>query len=138
MTRMDYPQSGLTALLDALERELLAAHADELRNAWRETGRARNIAYQEVRVLLNEAIAASEEASAAAPPPDACAGLDRFLGVPESFDLRLAAIFAPTVCPFGAAAGTNGKSSFYKPEQMAAVGRTFAPPSHVCLAWPRH
>jgi len=83
MTRMDYPQSGLTALLDALERELLAAHADELRDAWRETGRARNIAYQEVRVLLNEAIAASEEASAAAPPPDACAGLDRFLGVPR-------------------------------------------------------
>jgi len=92
MTRMDYPQSGLTALLDALERELLAAHADELRNAWRETGRARNIAYQEVRVLLNEAIAASEEASAAAPPPDACAGLDRFgrLELPPALTGRVA------------------------------------------------
>jgi hypothetical protein len=78
---MDYPQSGLTALLDALERELLAAPADEVRAALRETGRARNIACQEVRALLNEAIAASEEGSAATPPLDTCAGLDRLLGV---------------------------------------------------------
>ena len=70
MTRMGYPQSGLTALLDALERELLAAQADEVRDAWRGTGRARNIARQEVRALLNEAIAASEDGSAAPPPPD--------------------------------------------------------------------
>jgi hypothetical protein len=34
MTRIGYPQSGLTALLNALERELLAAHADEVRDAW--------------------------------------------------------------------------------------------------------
>jgi hypothetical protein len=80
MTRMDYPQSGLTALLDALERELFAAHADEVRDAWRESGRARNIACHEVRALLNKAIAASEEGSAA-PPPDTCTGLDRLLGV---------------------------------------------------------
>jgi hypothetical protein len=86
MTRMDYQQSGLTALLDALERELLAAPADEVRAAVRETGRVRNIARQEVRVLLNEAIAASEEDSAAASPPDTRAGLDRVLGV--SIELR--------------------------------------------------
>jgi hypothetical protein len=86
---MGYPQSGLTALLDALERELLAADADEVRDAWRETGRARSIACQEVRVLLNEAIAASEDGSAAMPPPDACAGPDRLLGV--SRQLRPAA-----------------------------------------------
>jgi hypothetical protein len=78
---MGYPQSGLTALLDALERELLAADADEVRDAWHETGRARSIACQEVRVLLNEAVAASEDGSAAMPPPDACAGADRLLGV---------------------------------------------------------
>ena len=91
MTRMGYPQSKLTALLDALERELLAAPADELRDALRETGRARNIACQEVRALLNEAIAASEEGSAATLPPETCArtGLDRLLGV--SMKLRLAA-----------------------------------------------
>jgi len=83
MIRIGYPQSELTALLDALERELLAAQADEVRAALRETGRARNIACQEVRAMLNEAIAASEEGSAATPPPDACARteLDRLLGI---------------------------------------------------------
>jgi hypothetical protein len=86
---MGYPQSGLAALLDALEREILAAHADEVRDAWRETGRARNIACQEVRALLNEAVAASEEGSAATLPPDTCTGLDRLLGV--SGELRPAA-----------------------------------------------
>ena len=81
MTGTGHPQSGLTALLDALERELLAAQTDEVRDAWRGTGRARNIARQEVRALLNEAIAASEEGSAATLPPDTCAGPDRRLGV---------------------------------------------------------
>jgi hypothetical protein len=80
MTCIRYPQSGLTALLDALERELLFAPAKEVRNAWRETGRARNIVCEEIRALLNEAIAASEDGSAA-PPPDTCAGLDGLLGV---------------------------------------------------------
>jgi hypothetical protein len=89
MTRMDYPQAKLTALLDALERELLAARADEMRGAWRGTGRARDIACEEVRALLNEAIAASEEGSAATMPPDPCARLDRLLGV--SRELRAAA-----------------------------------------------
>ena len=53
MTRINYSQSGLTALLDALERELLAAPAAEVRDAWRETGRARNIVCEKVRALLD-------------------------------------------------------------------------------------
>jgi hypothetical protein len=86
MTRTHYPQAALTAVLDALERELLAAHPAEVREAWREIGRARNIACQEVRALLDEAIAASEDGSAAPLPPDTYAGLDRLLGV--SWKLR--------------------------------------------------
>jgi hypothetical protein len=89
MTRIGFSPSGLTALLDALERELLAADADEVREAWRETGRARTIACQEIQALLNEAIAASEDGPAAALPPDTCTGLDRLLGV--SRELRPAA-----------------------------------------------
>ena len=81
MTRIDYRQSGLTALLDALEQELLSAHADEVRDALRETGRTHTIACLEVRALLNEAVAASEEGSAATLLPDACSELDRHLGV---------------------------------------------------------
>jgi hypothetical protein len=97
---MGYPQSGLTALLDALERELLAAPTDEVRDAWRESGRARNIARQEVRALLNEAIVASEEGSAATLPPEACTGLDRLLGV--SRELRPAARCHPHASVFPA------------------------------------
>ena len=81
MTRIGYPQSGLTALLDALERELLAAPAAEVGDVWRETGRARNIVCEEVRALLDEAIAASEDAYAATPPPDKCGGIDRLFEV---------------------------------------------------------
>ena len=88
MTRTRYPQSRLAALLDALERELLAAPVDEVREAWRGTDRARNIARQQIRALLNEAIAASEEGSAAIPPPDTWTGLDRRLIV--SRELRTA------------------------------------------------
>ena len=89
MTRMRYPQSGLTALLDALERELLAAPADEVRYAWRGVGQARSIASEQVRMLLDEAIAASEDGSGAMPSLDTCAGLDRLLGI--SRQLRPAA-----------------------------------------------
>jgi hypothetical protein len=71
----------LTTLLDALERELLAAPAGEVRDAWRRTGQARSIACQEVRALLDETIAASEDGSAATPPPDTCAGIDRLFDV---------------------------------------------------------
>ena len=70
MTRIGYPRSALTPLLDALERELLAAPAEEVRDAWRETGRARNIVCEEVRDLLNEAEAATEEGSARTWPHD--------------------------------------------------------------------
>jgi hypothetical protein len=69
MNRINNPQSRLTALLDALEQELLAAHADEVRDALRETGRARSVVCQGVRALLNEAIAASEDGSTITPPP---------------------------------------------------------------------
>ena len=92
MTRMGSPQLGLTALLDALERELLAAQAGEVLDALRECGRARNIVCreicQEIRALLNEAIVASEESSPATLPPDTCAVLDRLSGV--SRELRAA------------------------------------------------
>jgi hypothetical protein len=91
MTRIDYRQSGLTALLDALEQELLSAHADEVRDALRETGRTHTIACLEVRALLNEAIAASEDGSAATASFDTCAGtgLDRLFGI--SRELRAGA-----------------------------------------------
>ena len=80
MTRTRYPQSGLAALLDALERELLAAPVDEVREAWRGTDRARNIARQQIRALLNEAIAASEDSPALQHlSPDTLTGLDRRL-----------------------------------------------------------
>jgi hypothetical protein len=91
MTRTRYPQSGLAALLDALERELLAAPVDEVREAWRGTDRARNIARQQIRALLNEAIAASEDGSAATAWFDTFAGtgLDRLFGI--SKELRAGA-----------------------------------------------
>jgi hypothetical protein len=88
------------ALLDALEGELLAAHADEVREVWRAAGRARNIACQEVRALLNEAIAASEECSVATRPPDTCTGSDRLLGI--SRELRPAARGHPRVIALSA------------------------------------
>jgi hypothetical protein len=89
MTPLRYPQSGLAVLLDALERELLAAPIDEVREAWRGTGRARNIARQEIRALLNAAIAASEDSPALQHlPPDIFTGLDRHLIV--SRELRAA------------------------------------------------
>ena len=55
--------SGLTVLLDALERDLLAAQTDELCDALHETGRAREAACHEVRALLNDAIIAVEDNS---------------------------------------------------------------------------
>jgi hypothetical protein len=96
MTLMNYPRSGLTALLDALERELLAAPADEVRDAWRATvrdawratGRARDCACEEVRKLLDDAIAASDDGPTATLPPDARAGPDRFFGTPRKLWLR--------------------------------------------------
>ena len=95
MTRTGDPQSRLAALLDALEREILAAQPDEIRDTWHWTGRAREIALQEVRALLDEAIAASEEGPAATLLPDTCTGLGRLPGVPG--ELRPAARDHPRV-----------------------------------------
>jgi DNA-directed RNA polymerase specialized sigma24 family protein len=54
----------------------------------------------EVRAFLNEAIAASEEGSAATLPLDTCTGLDRLLGI--SRELRLAARYHPRASAFPA------------------------------------
>lgn len=70
MNRSGAPQSGLAALLDALERELLAADANDVRATLRETGRDWNMACQEIRALLNEAIAAGEGGFPVTPPSD--------------------------------------------------------------------
>ena len=77
MTRTGDPQSRLAALVDALEREILAAQPDEIRDAWHGTGRARAIALQEVRALLDEAIAASDEGPSETLPLDTRTWLDR-------------------------------------------------------------
>jgi hypothetical protein len=70
MTRPAHPPAALTTLLDALEAELLAAPTEEVRDTLRLTGRARDAACQEVRWLLNEASAATEEGSARTRPHD--------------------------------------------------------------------
>jgi hypothetical protein len=68
MIRPAHPAAALTALLDALEAELLAAPTIELRPALSLTGRAQDATCQEVRSLLNEAKAATEEGSARTKP----------------------------------------------------------------------
>ena len=72
MSRIPGPRSGLAALLDALEQELLGAEAGEVHDALRDNGRARAVACQEVRTVLNEAIAAGEEGVRLTPQPDIC------------------------------------------------------------------
>src|SRR6516164_7661140 len=127
MTRTGNPHSRLTVLLDAFEAELLAAPADEVRDALREAGRAGNVACQEVRALLNEAIAASEDGSAATAWFDTCAGtgLDRLFGI--SRELRAGARCHPHT---GANSCTElpsalkGEDRPCKPEKTASVGRT--------------
>ena len=68
MTRRPDPSSALLALLDAVEAELLAAPAAEVRDVLRETGRARDGACREVRSLLDDAAAASEDGPVPAAP----------------------------------------------------------------------
>jgi len=70
MMRLAHPAAALTALLDALEAELLAAPPVEVRFSLGSTGRARDAACDEVRSLLNEAKAATEEGSAPVRPHD--------------------------------------------------------------------
>ena len=72
MTRPAHPVAALAALLDALEAELLAAPTEEVRDTLRLTGRARDAACDEVRSLLNEAKAATEEGFARTMPHDMC------------------------------------------------------------------
>ena len=74
VSRARNPRSRLAALLDALERELLAADADDVRGALADTGRAASIAGQQVRALLNEAVAASEDGPPVTPPQEQYAG----------------------------------------------------------------
>ncbi|HEY3908463.1 MAG TPA: hypothetical protein VGM07_01075 [Stellaceae bacterium] len=64
MTRLPDSPAMLSALLDALEAELLAAPIEEVRDTLHSTGRARGAACQEVRSLLHEAGAATGEGSA--------------------------------------------------------------------------
>ena len=68
MTRRPDPSLALLALLDALEAELLAAPAAEVRDALRETGRARDGACREVRSVLDHAAAANEDVPVAVAP----------------------------------------------------------------------
>lgn len=82
MTRPAHPPAMLTALLDTLEAELLAAPAIEVRFTLCSTGRARDAACQEVRSLLNEAKAATRAESAGTRPHDR-------RGEPVSLDLGL-------------------------------------------------
>ena len=70
MTRRADPLAALTTLLDALEAELLAAPTVEVRFSLYLTGRARDAACQEVRSLLTDAGAATEEGSAPTRPHD--------------------------------------------------------------------
>ncbi len=68
MRRAPYRSSDLTALLDALEQDLLDAPAAELRDAQRATGRGWETSCQEVKSLLNEAVAATADDVAATTP----------------------------------------------------------------------
>ena len=60
--------AALDALLDALEADLLAAPAGEVRNALRETGRSNEGAGREVRSVLDAAAAVDEACAPAGPP----------------------------------------------------------------------
>jgi len=52
--------AALEALLDAMEADLLAAPAEDVRDALCETGRSEDGAYREIRSVLDEACAADE------------------------------------------------------------------------------
>lgn len=58
--RWDTP-AALTALLDALEADLLLASKDDVQTALRETGRAKEGAVREIRSLLRDAEADSAD-----------------------------------------------------------------------------
>jgi len=52
--------AALEALLDEMEADLLAAPAEDVRDALCETGRSEDGAYREIRSVLDEACAANE------------------------------------------------------------------------------
>ncbi len=52
--------AALEALLDAMEADLLAAPAEDVRDALCETGQSKDGAYREIRSVLDEACAADE------------------------------------------------------------------------------
>jgi hypothetical protein len=56
MTRRGVGSSALVRLLDALEADLLAAVAAEVRDVLRETGRDPDCACQEIRTVLQTAM----------------------------------------------------------------------------------
>lgn len=68
MSRGSTRRSGLTGLLDALERDLLAASTGEICDALDETEQTQDTACQDVRLLLNEAMVANEKVSAVTIP----------------------------------------------------------------------
>ena len=55
MTTPRDTSAALTALLDALEVDLLGAPKEDVQTALRETGRAKRVAVSEIRSLLREA-----------------------------------------------------------------------------------
>ncbi len=61
MRRPGHGPDGLHALLDAVEAELLAAPVEDVRDALRETGRARDAVCREVRSVLDEAAGSSRD-----------------------------------------------------------------------------
>jgi hypothetical protein len=67
---MPHPVSGLAALLDALEQELLSASAEEIRDVQRDRARAWETDCQEIRSLLTEALAPCADSSTTAMPFD--------------------------------------------------------------------
>jgi len=60
MKRHQSLRGALEALLDAMEADLLAAPAEDVRDALRETGPSKDGAYRELRSVLDEAFAADE------------------------------------------------------------------------------
>lgn len=71
--------AALEALLDAMEADLLAAPAGDVRDALRETGRSEDGAYREIRSVLDEACAADEDCTSTRTPsnPGSHDGLHR-------------------------------------------------------------
>ena len=53
--------SALEALLDSLEADLVAASAEEMQDAVRETGRSKDSACREVQSVVDGAVVASED-----------------------------------------------------------------------------